>query len=183
MTDTGATSPGTMADDDTVGTKVWPDVDNAKVSDNSYTSINLGLGGWVCDYKVHIVKADDSIGEENKDDGNWPSSDEYNSYGNSTDLWSEEWTAENINDENFGVVISAYQYDFSHFLKATNFGFSIPGGATINGILAEIERHADGATAYIDHIRITVYYTEGVTEAVPSLQFQTDGLNYVVQPI
>lgn len=29
----------------------------------------------------------------------------------------------------------------SHYLKATNFGFSIPSGAVINGITAEIEKN------------------------------------------
>lgn len=33
----------------------------------------------------------------------------------------------------------------SHYLKATNFGFAIPVGATINGILVEIEYLAVGA--------------------------------------
>jgi hypothetical protein len=28
----------------------------------------------------------------------------------------------------------------SHYLKATNFGFSIPAGAIINGIVVEIEK-------------------------------------------
>ena len=33
----------------------------------------------------------------------------------------------------------------SHYLKATNFGFSIPTGATINGIVVEIERKQSGS--------------------------------------
>ncbi len=32
----------------------------------------------------------------------------------------------------------------SHYLKATNFGFSLPVGATVDGIVAEIKRGADG---------------------------------------
>jgi len=35
-------SPGTMADDDTVGTVAWTNPDNAKVSDNVYASAALG---------------------------------------------------------------------------------------------------------------------------------------------
>ena len=72
--DTGALSPGTIADDATVGTVAWTNPDNAKVSDNVYATVSLiGIG-------------------------------------------------------------------ISHYLKATNFGFSIPTGATINGILVEIEK-------------------------------------------
>lgn len=78
MVSQGPNNPGTMANDDTVGTVDWANPDRAKISDDSYAQ------------------------------------------------WLE-----------LGTTI--------HYLKATNFGFSIPTGATINGILVEIEqiREAD----------------------------------------
>lgn len=39
----------------------------------------------------------------------------------------------------------------THYLKGTNCGFSIPAGATINGILVEINRHGSGSTAVQDN--------------------------------
>jgi hypothetical protein len=43
----------------------------------------------------------------------------------------------------------------SHYLKATNFGFSIPGGATISGIVVEVEAKDDGlATNKINIVRL-----------------------------
>jgi hypothetical protein len=43
----------------------------------------------------------------------------------------------------------------SHYLKATNFGFSIPGGATISGIVVEVEAKDDGlATNKINLVRL-----------------------------
>lgn len=72
--DSGALSPGTMADDATVGTVAWTNPNNAKVSDNVYATAAVAF------------------------------------------------------------------LSVSHYLKATNFGFSIPVGATINGILVEVER-------------------------------------------
>ena len=74
-------SPGTMADDATVGTVAWGTPDNAKVNDGTATSAS--------------------------------------------------------ND--FSDIVS-------HYLKATNFGFNIPSGATINGIVVEIEER-DGANS------------------------------------
>ena len=71
---TDATSPQTMADDNSVGTVVWSGPDNAKTSNNVDTGNILEIG------------------------------------------------------------------ETSHYLKATNFGLSIPTGATINGILAEVEQ-------------------------------------------
>jgi len=171
-TDTGAISPGTMTDDDAVGDMPWTSVDNAKASDNLYAYDYNGIGyeESVYDYAVKIVKSDGSIGSEDKASVSaWPSSDAYSSYGGVADLWSEEWTAEDINNANFGVVISAYStYGTMHYLKATNFGFSIPNGATINGILVGIEKQSHDANGakypYVDHIRITVYYTEGAED-------------------
>ncbi len=78
--DTTANSPGTMADDATVGTVAWSNPDNAKVSDNVYATASV----------------------------------------NAT---------------------------ISHYLKATNFGFAIPTGATIDGILVEVEKKHGGGTS------------------------------------
>lgn len=172
--DTGALSPGTMADDDTVGTIAWSNPNNAKASDNvyavaidssgstSYThylkATNFGFSipsgatingilaeieryrsdlSDVYDSEVKIVKADGTIGTTNKASATiWygiSDPNEYTGYGSSSDLWGEIWTAENINDVDFGVVLSAK-------LKATGGPF--------------------GGRGNVDHIRITVYYTE-----------------------
>ena len=169
--DTGVTSPGTMADDDTIGTSPWTDPDNAKISDDSdaraLISTNVQLSHYLKatnfgfsipvgatidgivveierqqlgagavtpqDNEVKIVKADASIGDENKASANeWPLSDAIASYGAIDDLWSESWSAANINDSNFGVVLSIWDPDRSG------------GGPTVMDV---------------DHIRITVYYT------------------------
>ena len=73
MADTGWISPGTMVSDDEVGVTSWTNPDNAKTSDSSYAT-------------------------------------------------------------------SSGNYEQTEYLKATNFSFSIPNGATINGIVVEIER-------------------------------------------
>lgn len=45
---------------------------------------------------------------------------------------------------------------FSTFLRATNFGFAIPAGATINGISAVITRKADALASIIDNAVLLV---------------------------
>ena len=123
---------------------------------------------------VQIVKADGSIGTTNKATGNLTTSDAYYSFGGAADKWDETWTAANINHANFGVAVSFKGVGMdinytTYYLKATNFGFSIPEGATINGILAEVEAKTDSnfgfeVRARVDHMRITVYYTEGAAD-------------------
>jgi len=171
-TNTGAINPGTMADDATVGTGAWTNPDNAKVSDDIYTtSLGVGTSGAnLFDSEIKIVKSNGSIGATNKSVGAaWNTTQAYYSYGGSADLWGETWANTDINDIDFGVVLSIRKSEepdiYSHYLKATNFGFSIPSGATINGILVEIERfHANDpqGLSQVDHIRITVYYTTSI---------------------
>ena len=172
MADTGAISPGTMADDATVGTVAWTNPDNAKVSDNNWAELegfyeythylkatNFGfsiptgatINGILVEYQkfsgvelatidseVKIVKSNGSIGTTNRADlvNPWIASGNptsYTSYGSSSDLWGETWEYTDINDVDFGVVISALV------------GINDPD---FNDI------------ADVDHIRITVYYTE-----------------------
>jgi hypothetical protein len=123
---------------------------------------------------IKIVKADGSIGSSDKStNATLPSSDTYVFYGGSSDLWGETWSVSDINDTDFGVVISIYVDGGgrTEYLKATNFGLSVPAGATVDGIEVKIEQkqEADGdffPYAYVDHIQIKVYYTESSTPTV-----------------
>lgn len=83
------------------------------------------------DLDVKIVKAGAEAGTDKGQTGvEWPLTDTYYTYGGTTDKWGLAWAATDINASNFGVSISA------------NF-FYMEGSAR----------------AYVDHIRITVYYT------------------------
>lgn len=174
--DSGANSPGTMADDATVGTVAWSNPDNAKVSDNVYATGLTAIGqthylkatnfGFsiptgaiingilvevemkyvgnndVDDNSIKIVKSNGSFGTQEKKRPNetwWPVSDTYISYGSSSDLWGETWTSTDINDVDFGV-----------------------------GISADIDGGNPGDGGYVDHIRTTVYYTEGTANPSPA---------------
>ncbi|MDO8561604.1 MAG: hypothetical protein Q7S05_02135 [bacterium] len=111
-TTSGSNSPGTMADDATVGTVTWSSTDNAKVSDDAYSTnvITDGEGGGAT----------------------------------------------------------------THYLKATNFGFSIPTGATINGILVEFEAKTAAVSATWSNVRIVKGGTiSATTKASASLVITT----------
>jgi len=86
------------------------------------------------DWQVKILRAGAEAGDNKAKGTDWPSSDTYLSYGGSTDKWGwGSWTPAIINATNFGVSIAA----------------------TYGGVLST-------AYARVDHIRITVYYTEAV---------------------
>ena len=82
------------------------------------------------DYRIRIVKGG-SIGNSERSTGiAYPATDVYQSYGSSSDLWGEFWTAADINSLNFGVAVAAVRTSTS----------------------------PDANAGRIDHIRITVYY-------------------------
>lgn len=66
-----------------------------------------GISQGIKDNSVKIVKGDTIQGDEKKNATEWPTTDDYVSYGSSTDLWGLTWTVADINASNFGFVISA----------------------------------------------------------------------------
>lgn len=55
-------------------------------------------------------------------------------------------------DDATPAVSSVFEGTTSHYLKATNFGFDVPGGATIDGIIVEVERYKFSAGTIRDSI-------------------------------
>jgi hypothetical protein len=186
MASTSTRSPGTVANVTLTG-QSWSNPSNARSSDNSYAVFTpVGTYGAISDYlratnfgfaipseatingilveieryadyrfgneaedwEVRIVKGG-VIGSEIKmSEVVWPISEKYTSFGGSADLWSETWSPSDINSSDFGVVLSA------------------------------ISLHPEGGTPsslYVDHFRITVFYTEATTDVntSPSTQSAT----------
>jgi len=87
-------------------------------------------GGNIRDNIVKLVKNNNVVGSNKATNTNWPNSDAVATYGSGTsDLWGTSWTVSDINDNDFGVVLSV--------------------GRTSGG----------DDTASVDHITITVHYT------------------------
>lgn len=197
----GPNSPGTLVDDASIGTLPWGSPNNAAISDNSFASATEDAGSSadpIWDNAVRIVKGG-SIGSTDKSTGvNWASSDpnSYIRYGGSSDLWGETWTVAQINASDFGIALSGHtnpEYQVTHYLKCTNFGFSIPSESIISGIAVEIERHyslgGGRSKASVDHIRITVYIQGANSNLEPlklgtmSLSQRTTSLTRVVETL
>jgi hypothetical protein len=163
-------SAGTGANDASFGTAAWTTPTNITASDDARATQSLAAGATtqylkassfgftipsgatidgivveaeefggtgVVEARARIVKADATIGTTDKSTGAaLPTSDTYRSYGGTTDLWGETWSATAINDSDFGFVFAA-----------TN-------GAGVS------------RTVSVDHVRITVHYTETTSSLV-----------------
>lgn len=67
-----------------------------------------GGGAAVSDSRISIVKSDGSVGTTNKSTGGaWSTTEGSATYGSSVDLWGETWAPSDINNSNFGFVVSA----------------------------------------------------------------------------
>lgn len=86
--------------------------------------------GFVEDDHIYIVKAGTEQGTNKAGVAYWSTTESYVSYGGTTDKWGLTWAASQINASNFGVSVNIRNSE---------------------------EESSD--TAYVDHIRITVYYT------------------------
>jgi hypothetical protein len=159
----------------------WSSANNAKVSDSSYATAawvvgskptyylkatNFGfaipagatINGIVAEIQekssvdttsdycseshVVIIKSDGTLGTTDKKvAGHISVTESYVSHGGTTDLWDVVWTAEDINDVDFGFAFV--------------------------GALTSVE---DTVTVSVNHMRVTVYYTEAAGGGVPKHQ-------------
>jgi large repetitive protein len=171
MASQGPNSPGTAANDSSTGTLPWSNVNNILSSNNVY-STNVGVGGTevtqylkatnfgfsipsgatidgivveferksnfntgslnISDKILQLVKGGTIVGYDLSDSGTaWSTTEAYFTYGGSSNLWGTSWTYTDINASTFGVVLSI---QFNNATKSS-------------------------VTAFVDHVRITVYYT------------------------
>ena len=166
MATQGPLSPGTIAENMDDGNASWIDVANAGASDNAYVSIAPELTtGNITWAKVILLIGGSEAGANKSDSSSLSGSDTYKTFGGAADKWTLTPTDAQINASGFGVRIQLDDafttWGTTTHLDCTNFGFTIPGGATIDGITVEIENKQTGGLPYIDHVRITVNYTGG----------------------
>ena len=187
-------SPGTMANDNSFGLHAWIDPDNAKTSNDTYTTstnsstaydssssqylvaTNLGfsiptgatINGIVVELEMKanyldankqvsyynglsILKESSIVGtpENGSSPYQFPTTEAYKTFGSSSSLWGTTWTSSDINDSGFGIRFK------------TNLQTNNNWNSTSYTIIASI-----------DHIRITVYYTEEGTSTNTTNFFQ-----------
>jgi len=75
-------------------------------------------------------------------------------YVDSNRDWSNASNVASSNDT-YATIAAVQTDDFSYYIKVTNFGFSIPGGATVDGIKVEWERYSDAQVFVEDDLSAT----------------------------
>lgn len=72
----------------------------------------------------------------------------------SSPAWSNPSNALAIDTSDASVVVNNLNNTYSDWLRLTNYGLNIPAGAAINGIVAEITRHASNFSLYDSSLRL-----------------------------
>lgn len=86
-------------------------------------------------------------------------------YGGATVLWGLSLSVANVNSSTFGFSFAASSAGGSttNWINATGFGFSIPAGATIDGVSATVYWRQSATSGQrsiqVDYVSMTVYYT------------------------
>ena len=112
------------------GVKIYVDRYNSFFGDGTVT---------ITDDAIYLTKnGTDTVGNNKSVGTVWPSSDTdtYATYGGVSDLWGTTWTASEINDDNFGIMI----------------------GPTI---LFDSSSGENGGSAKVDHVYIEITYAGG----------------------
>lgn len=102
-------------------------IDGIEVRIEKFTNVT----NTIEDYSCKIVKAGSEQGTGHGQ-AYWPTSKTYIYYGGATDKWGLTWTVAQINASNFGVSLSAINYE------------------------------STSAIAYVDHVQIRVHYSVGM---------------------
>lgn len=158
----------------------WTDYDQIYLSDNSYAeTLDIFSPSGATDNEVKLMVGGSITGSNKATGTTIPTSDTYESFpasGYETDLWGLSLTPAIVNDPTFGCsykIAWTGLSDVSDHLKATQFGFAIPAHAAIKGVKVEVERKVTigGGLGYVyvDHIRMTVYYTISHIQGIQSV--------------
>jgi hypothetical protein len=169
----GPSAPGTAT-----GSFGYGDGNNIKVDDSAYVISDSSLSSM----DLYLVVG--GVQEWNVRSVTIPAIEGYVSAGGSSDLWNTTLTPAQVNASNFGIMI----YDGSSMsMEISSFGFSVPVGSTIDGVLAEVK----GVMAYnngpgfdtpnLNYARVTVYYTEPGKTNVPYAMSTTNGGQFLIK--
>lgn len=165
MPSTGFQICGTAVNTDTGGS-AWSSPSQATADDGSITQTGLlGIFATIEDFTIQLIKGGTAQGDNNADTGTaWPTSLAKRTYGGAADLWSLSLSESDVEASNFGARVAAQgNSGESDALDCTNFGFSIPAGATIDGIEVRVDRQRTtefNNIAQVDVVEINVHYTE-----------------------
>jgi hypothetical protein len=155
----GPSGPGLGADDASFGSTVWSNPTNIQALGGPVSVCALGTA---ISFEVVKLVVGGVVVNPNKSSGAaWSTSALTFVPFTFTIPADLALSVSQVNDtNNFGAVLACTDgLGHSHFLNATQFGFSIPSDATITSVLVEWKvEDGGGGSAWVDYVQITITY-------------------------
>ena len=176
MSDTGAKYAGSVSEGD--GSNSWTNLNNVLANDSAYAS-NWEDTDVPTITLVKLIKGGSQSGDNKASGNSLPTSVGNVNFGGASDLWGNTLSDSDINASNFGIAVQLKWniYGTMKTFLLTNYGFSVPSGATINGIAAAVRCYKASSRIstyiYVDCVGLTVYYTEGGGTAFTQTRMMT----------
>ncbi len=191
MASQGPNSPGTGANsspgpgNDALG--VWVNPGNVVSDNGSYAQSTSSTGSVLTDDGAQLIVGGSRVGTSAHTNTSLVNNttDQTYTFGGPTSLFGTTLTDSQVNASNFGFAFAAESTGGSgtNWLHATNFGFSVPAGATIDGVEARVAwgqtASAGSRFARVDHVTLTVHYTpagSGISIPVAMNHYRQQGI-------
>lgn len=157
---------GAGSNDATVGSTDWTNPGNITADDATNAQVEVHTVSGAAENSVRLFVGGVPVGDDKSTETTVTNADQ--TIGSSTDLWGLTPTPAQINASDFGFGYSVDgNLGTSKYLLASDFGFSIPTGATIDGIEVFLNKTHFSASVRIDYVAIRVHYTVSGEEKFP----------------
>jgi hypothetical protein len=147
------------------GSKLWINPGNVVAEDGNFAHTGWADGYPVGDGPVRLVVGGAPAGADRSAAAPYSRQWQWHSFGGPADAWGLPLTPADVNDPAFGVAYSARSTSQqTEYLYASGFGFSVPDGAVIDGVLAEVLVRKVANIAFrdndpgVDALRVTVFF-------------------------
>lgn len=176
MADTGAKTPGTIAEG-TGGVYAWTNEAYVSADDTSFATTTAPTADMPYVFSgtgsVRLLSGGSLIGT-GKSTGSLTTSEATHTFGGASDTWGASLTEAICNSSTFGVAVNT---NLCNPINCTNYSCDVPSGATINGVAVGVRGYyvsgRINTIVYLDVITLTVFYTAaGGGTVIPVLMQQ-----------
>jgi hypothetical protein len=120
------------------------------------------------DSAVHLVKNNTVVGDNKAATTiNWPTSDATATYGGTADLWGATWTRDDINNANFGVVVSVGRTTGGdEIARVDAITITVTYTVTISNQTITVTTNAPASAIYDNSFNVAATASSGLTVAI-----------------
>jgi len=138
----------------------WTTPTNIYTDDANYATVALGVGAETVVANLYLCGVLMGVGKTLTSD--LSVTEAYITGGGSTDMWSVgSLDTGTVISDDFAIGIIAAATNSSQILMASKFAFGALAEGYLDGIYVEVKAKRVSKSAYVNCVRVTIYYTAG----------------------